>query len=947
MGWLPFSTCVVLLIGASAIGGELTPVVAGPEGQRAFDELGAYYRDKDKRPDYRWALDRIHLFDPAAQRQAYRYLLALLRQSAADEANGRAGWDPPRMRIDGYRSATWDLRRDLASDLGRQAGGPEALELATWLAEEGRLSCCREAGAQILRRIRDPRVTAVFQRLLARPASDRDVSAAVVEEAGLRGLTELAPTVRQLCTHYRTAVRKAARAAAPKLGIDPLPPFRPEDAFTPWLGEQLERIASMVLTDIPADARWVHVEFTNQDYRIGDKPVVQWFGGWLLGESETEYRVLDWFADRRSLPKGDTKLETRAMLDEAKALVGLRKRLAVLDRERQEAKGLALIDLEEQFDRTWAMLSRDGYATAQFEPRFLVLPEILLSAWAFVRGEKRAAATVLFPRMDALARDEWLVGIAADYLGHHYHEAMLGAFVHARDYPEAVRFARHVAKPLFASYRYHERAQEVAEQLGQRLDEWKSLTLPEKDAWPAVKRTMSRHQQIDYLAKRLRMLNTPQCSQPGSVNYTRPIPALSSIEWRRLWDADQRPEDRWLINPYVELLRMDIRLDELHHLVPYLADRSFIPAYGYWRLFHPARTLHRVNWAVAEIIDIVAMQDLADLETCEDPDEAGRKQHIAKLLAWCKANAGKTRTQLAVELMRRAKEPRDFLRPAVVAARAKSVEALPLLIGRVPALPEHRGDVAELCYRIDTPQAVAHARKWVADEETAVRFWGALILLRHGDRANLEGLDVLRAVLDPPKPPARDAGEELVAPDEGEEPAGEPAEAPPPAESPWTDEDLSWYPYAIDDLLATGRDEAAAVACTILKKDRAFWFDTVAPPILHRLFLAGRKECLDYLLAKLDSEKPIGSEPAEEGEPRRVQGDKAVDLVWSWRTDDFDYDWDAPLEERRRKRRTLKAWLQGSFQRIRAGQTPRLMKTKPLPLAHISSSGWYESVPPP
>ena len=167
-------------------------------------------------------------------------------------------------------------------------------------------------------------------------------------------------------------------------------------------------------------------------------------------------------------------------------------------------------------------------------------------------------------------------------------------------------------------------------------------------------------------------------------------------------------------------------------------------------------------------------------------------------------------------------DSRDFENAAHVAVHKRFTEALPVILGRLKDFPRQQGDLAEICYGLDTAQAVPQARKWFASADNNTRFWSALILLRHGDRSKFEGLAELEAAL------VKDDGSYL-------------------------------YPRAIDPLLATNYDKAAALACGILKKERFEMHGFSTGQILQRLFLAGRQECLDYLLRRLDSEKSAGT----------------------------------------------------------------------------------------
>jgi hypothetical protein len=119
-------------------------------------------------------------------------------------------------------------------------------------------------------------------------------------------------------------------------------------------------------------------------------------------------------------------------------------------------------------------------------------------------------------------------------------------------------------------------------------------------------------------------------------------------------------------------------------------------------------------------------------------------------------------------------------------------------------------------------------------------------------------------------------------------------------------------------------------------------------PALHRLFLAGRRECFDWLLAQLDSDKETGTGRHEttQGKERHrtvTEGDEAADIVAGWRKDEYRYDFFGPEEQRRKQRAELKTWLQEQFKRITAGEKPD-MRDKPNPI-YVYVPQWHLDAP--
>ena len=204
---------------------------------------------------------------------------------------------------------------------------------------------------------------------------------------------------------------------------------------------------------------------------------------------------------------------------------------------------------------------------------------------------------------------------------------------------------------------------------------------------------------------------------------------------------------------------------------------------------------------------------------------------------------------------------------------------------------------------MDSADTVDVARRWVANSSPGVRFWAALILLRHGNRETPEGLDVL----DP-----------ILANDDG----------------------TRYYPVAVEPLVATRNERALKMACGILKKEkvrgRPGW---TSATIVQRLLLAGRQECLDYLLAKLDSEKSYGYSSGMRGgklvQQTLVEGDDIAQVIASWHANKCEYDTLAPDKDRRIQRKKLKTWCADQFALIRAGKRSEL---KPPEVLHLIDS---------
>ncbi len=152
------------------------------------------------------------------------------------------------------------------------------------------------------------------------------------------------------------------------------------------------------------------------------------------------------------------------------------------------------------------------------------------------------------------------------------------------------------------------------------------------------------------------------------------------------------------------------------------------------------------------------------------------------------------------------------------------------------------------------------------------------------------------------------------------------------------------YSRAIEPLLAAKTEQAMKLAVGILPKLTFEHGSSETGPILQRLFLSGRQECLDYLIEKLASEKPHGTSAGEwngmDVERQQVIGDWAADVVMDWRSDDMRYERLAPDEMRRALREQARVWLKEQFAFIKAGSPTQLKSPAPL---HFG--GWHVDAP--
>lgn len=852
--------------------------------KRAADDLAAFYSDANTVSPCEKAIAQLKDKDEAARTAAGKYLADLLAQAYADQASGRAPSKSLPYWGGGVENSAEELRKQIAQKLADAGGGDAGLDAAQWLIEKDDDLDNQANGFKYVAATKTPAADAIVRGLLSPPHHNAEVLIGAIKEAAARKLP-VAGEITKLCGWYRKAVRDAARDAAAKLGVKKIPAFDPEAAFTPWLDKEMKDIAAMIYPPIPKEAKWTRY-IPVKDGKAHPEAAIS---GFPMETKDGVVTLLGYYGYTYSGRVKALKQTPRAMADDAAIFAKVR---------------ATPVNSLDSMNARQDVLSVRGALTAQFEPAYVSVPEALLAAWSYARGDKKLAAQIIFPRIDESPDDGEFASAVRELIGKIYNQEMLDAFCAARDYDEAIRVAKHISEPEFDGYFYQGVAKALAAQLQKRSADFKTFTLPAPDDWAKQKATMSREEQIKFLADRLRLLNCAQTMQPGDVNYSDKQTALPL--------ASQDKAQHEVINPFNELRAMKMTPAEIAVLAPYLLDDDYMPTYSYWRDFHPVRHLHIVFWVVTDLIDDDAGSNIADLDSSARTPQ-GRQQAVDKVLAWCKANASKSLETRLLDTLTTTKDWNEFARVAGQAVREKIPAAAPVMQKRLPDFDaSHREDMLEICYALNSPDAVPIARDWLAahpapaagagdDADETVRFWSAMLVLRASKPEAPEGLDVLKAIL---------AGKNAA----------------------------QWYPHAFELLMALKTPEAADIAAGALKAvGRSDDFFTAE--ITKDLFLAGRKEALDFMLAWLDDNGEAGTSwtqnsAGEQVSVKLVNGDNAAMVIAQWRTDKYSYDITTPAQQRKAGREKLKPWLKDQFALVLAGKQPEAI-SKPAPLPHV------------
>ncbi len=765
------------------------------------------------------------------------YLTALSKQCLADEPNGR--WVKDRYY---FGTEAGYMLHDIAHALGDVADSDKCLDLVLWYIDND--PDCEDVTsvAPALGRIKAAKTVNILGRLIDHPNDAVAVNA--IEQAGMEHLQALGPAIALLSGSYRTAVREAARGQAEALHFAPRD-YVPQEAFTPWLDKQLQAIGETVSVTIPKDAVWKHFTYADVKNFVHGKPVKTELGGWLIGQDGEAYHLVDWNGLECTLAKANTEIAARTL--------------------REEAEGLpAAVD---------GVREGGGRFAGHVEIGLYMPAKFMIGAWLHERGEDALAAKLLFPILLKFKDQREPIAQVRNEIAQRYRTAMLWKFGGQHDYAAAGRLAKHLSGPAFDGWRLQKEAALLAEQLAQRKDDFVTLKLPSSEEWARLKVTLTRAQQAEYLAVRLRLLFAPQRNWGwGGFEMDQYANPLASLHFEA-----GKPWPQRVINPYVELLAMKLAVSELPPLLPHLFDESFMLGYD---LEFAARggptALQQVDQAMALVVNDAAAQTLVDDRYLESLDQEGKRQYLKTIAAWVDTHAQLTRRAVLLESLRSAKMQGDFFVAAQELAVLGAKEAAPIIIQRfndISENPQETSSVAMLLYHLDPQSAAAPARAWLKSDGYHLKFWAAMILVHSGNKNADEGWPELLSVLK-------------------------------------EHNNNQYVPHAFDVLLASNRQDARAFAVSVLKNRELMQWDGAS--YVHRLLLAGCKEALDYQLELLDNAMDAGG--------GFTMGDRAAAGMSRWRNDKYVYDKKTPPEQRAAEREKLKQWLTDQFALIQAGR---------------------------
>lgn len=913
-----FVTCVCLEAD-SAPPPDYKPVVDSPIGRRVFADLAAYYSACDARkhePDlipYKEMATRLSSKELADRKEAGEYLYALCLQTEADDRNGRTP-RPHGMKLGGgpnyYGAELRGWMANAISDATFDGNGKEAFEVARWLYKHETWPAHREDGVHALTRIRTPDADKLFVEMIQKSEGHFGILTAALQQAAERNLVVTTNLVRPLCRHYNPDVRDAALALATKLGLKDVARYDPRTD----LGERIELWLKTVLTvlpdKVPAGSKWSRFTIPNVGYDFADseEPKTVEVCGWLVGENDGVFQVIDWMGQPQSWSRKEAQLRPDSLSEFSQRMVKIRE--AFNASEGFEAKE----KLQESLGiRVFMMSSHSRWEGS--------IPEVLVAAWSLERGDRETCARLMIPLMADVSDERLFLDHLRDELAVEIDERMLAAFT-ARDFDEALRIAKLLAKPWFDGFAHQDRAKGLAGTLPRRSEDFKQLSLVPPQTWAKLKKEYSRQQQIEYLAKRLRLIHATQGGIPGGIQYsdTQYLVEEAAKGEKKRMDPAVPLEDKEAINPYSELLRLNLTGAEMLTLVPYLESPDYILAFDLYRFIpNNPYQVHKVSWVVASLFNTISQEDLVDSEVLEGQEAIPRKQHLDEIRKWCSEHAAVTHSDHLAKAVTDAKEWQDARSAFWELLELDENRAIKLIVSRCDSEATRKPELAKLLCLLDRKEYLPRAREWIQDKDKETRFWGALWTLKHADPKNPQGLEIVL--------------ERLAAAIEGHGNQG--------GGDPFVSDPASLVEGAVEALVTFDDPRVRKFFSTYCgsKPYRDFH---PSSETLQRLFLAGYESAHDRLLYHLGDNTP------EYKGSKRPSSDAWLWWLSNWRyKNPPDFLYNLPDEKRAEAYADLKLWLGVQFRLIKDGKPTDIIKDKlNLPWGEwkMYSSGWVRRI---
>jgi hypothetical protein len=501
---------------------------------------------------------------------------------------------------------------------------------------------------QVLKPITTPEANALRLEILKARPENAWVLAATLQQAREQKLSINDEVLTEFAKHHRASIRSIA-AEWLKAEKKAVPDFDAARALQTDPAKKIVEQLTRLWPDIPA-ADATPLSYREDYLRDDGKTVLTSEFVWPMSETKKELKVIDLHGRYQTYD-----LAMRNARPQKAGEATWRTEPADID---AEVKAIAKVRANGNPDFA---LSAQGGLTGQFEGNGPSLKELLLGIWLYRAKRHELAASLLLPAFDSTDTDGAVVEIARHQLAIVYGQEMLDEFTYHRNYPEALRLAL-LTEKLYPQTTYSEHARRLARELPLRKDDFGAFSLPTAKEWAALKPTLGREKQIDYLCERLRLLNCFQHSQPGGVSYYDTQFKEPGSHWR---EDDKATA---VINPLCELAGdpgserqkrpksdgLKLTLADVPTLAAHLKDDWTMVMVSFWRSFHPSRELHPTRQVIAGLIHGLAKQDLCRVDDMARMSPKEIEVHIRAIQTWARERRDKSEADLHVEALEKA-----------------------------------------------------------------------------------------------------------------------------------------------------------------------------------------------------------------------------------------------------------------------------------------------------
>ena len=612
-------------------------------------ELEAYY-ENGKTPPWAEAIKNLTANNPKQRIQAAKYLVALLDQAQTDELSGKAPWRATPFWGSSGENPARNLRQNIADELAKAPASSATLTVLRWYADLEKVARFQETVIAALDKVKGKEGEDFCLSLLQPAHENSALVLAALKQIGKRNTAISNEVLKALCDHYRSSLRSAARQLnKERRGADP-GVFDPAKAIQrPAVAKLMTDIGALLDQPASADAEFVRVTTL---WISGKEPQTSTTLGWLVKTDGDSWVVLTPFGHRETFNK-EKKIKTKGGGE-------------TIERSTWEKHSIAkevkrVTDLRTKGDPDFKLSERGGL-TGQFQGRGAGIYEVMLAHWLYTAKRYDLAAQILLPALDTFFMDRHLVEMVRHRVGQAMGYRMLVAFAGDRDFAETKQHAESLVQ-RYPGTRFHNYAVKLAGEMPKRPEDFKKLSLPTPKQWASLKKKLSRPEQIDYLAKRLRLLNCFQTGQPGGYSITeKQYAEPCGLSRNAAWGLGLGKTH--VINPYVELVGgsegfgweedkkpgkgLDLTVTDIPFLAPFLRDDWHILCVSFWRDFSPNRHLDTTRPLFCKIINDIAKKEICSSKAMEKMTEEALDKEIQRISDWARKNANRTGVMLPI-----------------------------------------------------------------------------------------------------------------------------------------------------------------------------------------------------------------------------------------------------------------------------------------------------------